>query len=341
MTAVDTAAPDAVVRAITKRRRTTELGLLILAIIIVGGAYTLVSFGRNTSLSAEVSPFLGVVVGLVVVAHIVNRKFAPASDGLLLPLAALLNGIGYVFIARLDQDLAAAQATWTAIGIGLYIATLVVIRDYRWLAKYPYTWALIGVALLVVPLLPGIGRNINGSRIWVDIGPISFQPGEFAKIALAISFAGYLEQRRELLSVATFRIGRLNTPDPKHFGPILMAWAISLVVMIFEKDLGSALLFFVLFVVMLWVATGRGAYLAAGGVLFGIGALFTWTQFEHVQRRVDVWLEPVGRSAGQRFPDHPVGLRVGVGRLDRDRPRAGHRGADPLRRDGLHLRRHR
>ena len=110
-----------------------------------------------------------------------NRKFAPASDGLLLPLAALLNGIGYVFIARLDQDLAAAQATWTAIGIGLYIATLVVIRDYRWLAKYPYTWALIGVALLVVPLLPGIGRNINGSRIWVDIGPISFQPGEFAE----------------------------------------------------------------------------------------------------------------------------------------------------------------
>jgi len=301
VTAVDTAAPDAVVRAITKRRRTTELGLLILAIIIVGGAYTLVSFGRNTSLSAEVSPFLGVVVGLVVVAHIVNRKFAPASDGLLLPLAALLNGIGYVFIARLDQDLAAAQATWTAIGIGLYIATLVVIRDYRWLAKYPYTWALIGVALLVVPLLPGIGRNINGSRIWVDIGPISFQPGEFAKIALAISFAGYLEQRRELLSVATFRIGRLNTPDPKHFGPILMAWAISLVVMIFEKDLGSALLFFVLFVVMLWVATGRGAYLAAGGVLFGIGALFTWTQFEHVQRRVDVWLNPWADPQGSGF----------------------------------------
>jgi hypothetical protein len=156
VTAVDTAVPDAVVRAITKRRRTTELGLLILAIIIVGGAYTLVSFGRNTSLSAEVSPFLGVVVGLVIVAHIVNRKFAPASDGLLLPLAALLNGIGYVFIARLDQDLAAIQATWTAIGIALYIATLVLIRDYRWLAKYPYTWALIGVTLLVVPLLPGI-----------------------------------------------------------------------------------------------------------------------------------------------------------------------------------------
>ncbi len=294
-------APTLGVDQLAKRRRTTELGLLVLAVIIICGAYALASLGRNASLPADIWPFLAAVLLLLVGAHVANRKLAPAADSLLLPLAALLNGIGYVFIARLDESLAALQASWTAVGIGAFVVTLVVVRDVRWLQRYRYTFGLIGVLLLVMPLLPGIGRNINGARIWVSLGPVSFQPGEFAKIALAIFFAGYLVERRELLGVATFRVGPFNTPDPKHFGPILLAWGASLVVMIFERDLGSALLFFLLFIVMLWVATGRLSYLVVGFLLFVLGAIGSWAAFDHVQERVSVWLNPWADPQGNGY----------------------------------------
>jgi cell division protein FtsW (lipid II flippase) len=294
-------APPVGLEDLSRRRRTTELGLLILAVIIICGAYALASLGRNASLPANIWPFLAFLVALLVGAHVANRRLAPAADSLLLPLAALLNGIGYVFIARLDEDLAALQATWTAVGIAAYLVTLLVVRDVRWLQRYRYTFGLLGVVFLVMPLLPGIGRNINGARIWVSVGPVSFQPGEFAKIALAIFFAGYLAERRELLGVATFRLGPFNTPDPKHFGPVLLAWAFSLVVMIFERDLGSALLFFLLFVVMLWVATGRASYLFAGVVLFSAGAVASWAAFSHVQERVSVWINPWADPQGTGY----------------------------------------
>jgi peptidoglycan glycosyltransferase len=289
------------VRSLAGRRRTTELGLLVLAVLIIVGAYALASLGRNASLPADVGPFLAVIVALPVAAHLANRRLAPAADPLLLPLAALLNGLGYVFIARLDESLAALQATWTAVGIAGYVVTLFVIRDVRVLQRYRYTFGLIGVLLLVMPLFPVIGRNINGARIWVEIGPVSFQPGEFAKIALAIFFAGYLMERRELLGVATFRVGPLNTPDPRQFGPVLLAWGVSLVVVIFERDLGSALLFFLLFVVMLWVSTGRVSYLVAGMVLFAAGAVVSWASFSHVQQRVSVWIDPWSDPQGSGY----------------------------------------
>jgi cell division protein FtsW (lipid II flippase) len=301
MTAPTTAAPELVVEAVAKRRRTTELGLLILAFIVVCGLYALASLGRNASLPADVGPFLVIVLALVLMAHVVTRRVAAAADALLLPLAALLNGIGYVFIARLDEDLAALQATWTFVGIAGYIGTLIVIRDIKVLQRYRYTFGLIGLGLLMLPLVPGIGRNINGARIWVEIGPVSFQPGEFAKIALAVFFAGYLMENRELLSVATFRLGPFSIPNPRHFVPILGAWGVALVVMIFERDLGSALLFFVLFVVMLWVATGRASYLVAGGGLFALGAWFSWSQFDHVRTRVDIWLDPWADPGGSGY----------------------------------------
>jgi cell division protein FtsW (lipid II flippase) len=295
------AAPPPAVQALGKRRRTTELGLLVLAVLIILGGYALASLGRNASLPADLWPFLAALLALLVGAHLANRRLAPAADSLLLPIAALLNGIGYVFIARLDEDLAALQASWTAAGILAYVMTLVVVRDVRWLQRYRYTAGLIGVVLLIMPLLPGIGRNINGARIWVAVGPVSFQPGEFAKIAFAVFFAGYLVERRELLSVATFRVGPFNTPDPKHFAPILLAWGASLVVLIFQRDLGSALLFFLLFVIMLWVATGRVSYLIVGMVLFLIGAVVSWMSFEHVQKRVSVWLDPWADPQGSGY----------------------------------------
>nr|HNH97042.1 FtsW/RodA/SpoVE family cell cycle protein [Microthrixaceae bacterium] len=261
----------------------------------------LASLGRNASLPADIWPFLAVLLALLVGAHLANRRLARAADSLLLPIAALLNGIGYVFIARLDQDLAALQASWTAVGIVAYVVTLLAVRDVRLLQRYRYTAGLIGVLLLILPLLPGIGRSINGARIWVSVGPVSFQPGEFAKIAFAVFFAGYLVERRELLSVATFRVGPFNTPDPKHFAPILLAWGASLVVLIFQRDLGSALLFFLLFVVMLWVATGRVSYLLVGMGLFLVGAFVSWLSFEHVQKRVSVWIDPWADPQGSGY----------------------------------------
>jgi len=293
--------PSPAVVALGTRRRTTELGLLVLAVLIILGAYALASLGRNASLPADIWPFLAVLLALLVGAHLANRRLARAADSLLLPLAALLNGIGYVFIARLDQDLAALQASWTAVGIVAYVVTLLAVRDVRLLQRYRYTAGLVGVLLLILPLLPGIGRSINGARIWVSVGPVSFQPGEFAKIAFAVFFAGYLVERRELLSVATFRVGPFNTPDPKHFAPILLAWGASLVVLIFQRDLGSALLFFLLFVVMLWVATGRVSYLLVGMGLFLVGAFVSWLSFEHVQKRVSVWIDPWADPQGSGY----------------------------------------
>jgi cell division protein FtsW (lipid II flippase) len=273
-------------------RRNTELGLLLLGAVIVGGLYTLASLGRTASLPADIGPFLGMILVLLGVAHVATRRLAPGADGILLPLAGLLNGIGYVFIARLDQDLAALQATWTAVGIAAFIGTLVVSRRMRDLEQYRYTFMVVGVILLLLPLVPGIGRTINGARIWVSLGPVSFQPGEFAKIALAIFFASYLVEKRELLGMAPVRIGPLKLPDLKHFGPVLLAWGISLVVMTAQTDLGSSLMFFALFVIMLWVATERTSYLAISGTLFAVGSFAAWTQFTHVQQRVTAWIDP-------------------------------------------------
>ena len=273
-------------------RRTTELGLIILGAVITAALYTLASLGRTANLPANLVPFLIAIVGLLVAAHVATRRLAPNADPTLLPLAALLNGIGYVFIARIDQDLAALQATWTLVGVGAYVGTLAVVRRVRDIEQYRYTFMLVGIGLLLLPLAPVLGRTINGARIWVSLGPLNFQPGEFAKIALAIFFASYLVERRELLGVAARRIGPFTFPELRHFGPVLLAWGVSLVVMVSEKDLGSSLLFFALFIVLLWVATERASYLAVGGGLFVAGALFAMASFSHVADRVSVWFDP-------------------------------------------------
>jgi cell division protein FtsW (lipid II flippase) len=300
-------------------RRRTELGLIVVGALITAGAYALAGLGRNAEIPANIVPFLGMVLGLLVAAHIAVRRLAPDADGILLPLAALLNGIGYVFIVRLDEaqarpgGLAGLQAVWTAVGIGAFIATLLFVRRSRSLERYRYTFAAAGIVLLLLPLIPGLGRTINGSRIWISLGPLNFQPGEAAKIALALFFAGYLVERRELLALSTFRLGPLHLPDPKHLGPVLVAWLISLGVMTLQRDLGSSLLFFVLFIVMLWVATGRTTYLTLGGTLFLAGAVFAWTQFSHVRARVEIWLDPwpVARDAGYQIVESAFALADG------------------------------
>lgn len=283
-------------------KRRTELGLILLGAFITVAAYVLASLGRTARLPANLVPFLAVILGLLGIAHLAVRRFAPNADPVLLPLAGFLNGIGYVFIARLDADLAGLQALWTGLGIGAFALTLLAVPRARDLDRLRYTFALIGIGLLLMPLLPVIGRNINGARLWVRIGPMGFQPGEFAKIALAVFFASYLVEKRELLSI-TRRLGPVTVPDltVRIIGPIVVAFGVALVIIMAERDLGSALLFFALFITMLWLVTARAAYLGLGAVLFGAGASFAWSQFGHVQDRVRIWLDPWPYAADQSF----------------------------------------
>jgi peptidoglycan glycosyltransferase len=260
---------------------------MVAAVVVV--AYGLASLGRSASIPANLGPFLAWTLGLFFFVHLATRRLAPAADPVMLPMALLLNGLGYVMIARLGADvdgggdLAGLQATWTAVGVVAYVATLVLLPRVRVLTGYRYLLGLIGIGLLVLPLVPGIGVDIRGSRIWVSLGPVNFQPGEFAKIALAVFFAGYLVESRDLIRT------RLELRD---LAPIGIAWLVSLGVMVLERDLGSSLLFFALFVVLLWVATERALFLVLGVGLFAAGAVVAWQLFDHVQTRVDVWLDP-------------------------------------------------
>ncbi len=283
------------------RPRTVELGLLVLASIITVAAYGLTSLGRAASLPADIGPFLGIVVALLMLGHLLVRFFAPDADGLLLPVAALLNGFGYVMIARLNPELADSQSAWTFIGLMAFGLTLMVLDDPRRLQPYRYSLALAGVILLLLPLIPGLGVEINGARIWLHIGPFSIQPGEFAKILLAAFLAGYLVDKRELLMVSNRRLGPLHLPDFKHFGPLLLAWGVALLVMVTQRDLGSSLLFFTLFVVMVYLATSRVAYVLTGVVMFGLGASVAYQLFDHVQRRVEIWIDPFADAKDTGF----------------------------------------
>jgi cell division protein FtsW (lipid II flippase) len=275
---------------LARSRRNTELGLLILAVVLALGAYALVGLGKEGEVPPGVVGYGFLLAGGYLVAHLIVRRFAPDADPLFLPTAGLLAGLGFAVVYRLDPERAAAQASWLVFGLGLFAVTLIAIRDHRQLDAYTYTIGLLGVLLLLLPLAPGIGTEIRGARVWVKLGALQFQPAEIAKVLIVVFAASYLSARGQLLAVATRRLGPIALPEPRHLGPILVAWGVSLAVLFFEKDLGSSLLFFGLVVVMLWVSTARGAYLALGGLLFTAGALFAYRSFDHVQDRVAVWL---------------------------------------------------
>ena len=282
-------------------RRRSELGLVLLAAFITGAAYVLASLGKNASLPARVGPFLASLLLLLVCAHVGVRRFAPGASPLLLPLATLLHGVGYVFIARLSDRLAGLQATWSLVAVVAFIGVLVVVRRVTDLLRYQYTFLFLGVVLQLLPLVPGVGFSSGGARIWVSIGPINFQPGEFAKLCLALFFAGYLAEQREVMSTAGKRVLGVQLPEMRTFLPVLLAWGVSVVVMVAEKDLGSSLLFFTLFVVMLWVATERTGYLVFGGGLFVLGAVVAYQLFSHVRDRFTIWLDPWSQYNGKGY----------------------------------------
>jgi cell division protein FtsW (lipid II flippase) len=287
--------------SIASARRSTELSLVVMAALITAGGYTLASLGSFARIPTRIVPFLAVLLGMLIVAHLAVRWFAQGADATMLPLAALLHGIGYVMITRLDERLAGLQATWSIVAIVVFVATLVAVQRAADLARYRWTFLAIGIGLLVLPMVPGVGYSAGGARIWVNLGPVNFQPGEFAKIALAIFFAGYLAETRELIAAGTWKVGPLRLPEPRHLLPIVFAWAFAVLVMVGERDLGSSLLFFALFVVMMWVATERAVYLLIGLVLFGSAAYLAYRLFGHVQTRVDIWLDPWSRSLDEGY----------------------------------------
>ena len=286
-----------------RARRSTEFGLVLLAGFITVVAYALASLGKTATLPANLGPFLGVVVVLLVVGHLAVRTLAPRADQTLLPLAALLNGLGYVFIVRLSHHQAGLQAVWTSLGIAAFVATLLFVPRARDLDRYRYLFVFGGVGLLLLPLLPVIGENIGGSRVWVHIGPLNFQPGEFAKISLLIFCASYLAEKREVLSQGDRRLGPIPLPDLRALGPVVLAWGLSIVVMVFERDLGMSMLYFGLFIALLYVATGRRRYVGAGVGLFAAASVMAYLAFAHVQERFHIWVNPwkVSQSSGYQI----------------------------------------
>ncbi len=272
------------------RTRGTQLALTILAVVLSVGAYVLVTLGKTGKTPPGIGGFVAVVGLSYLLAHLLATRLAAGADPVLLPVAAVLAGMGYAMISRLDPGLAEEQFGWLMLGLTLFAATLLIFRDHRVLDAYTYTIGLVGILCLLLPIAPGLGRTINGARLWIRLGSLTFQPSEIGKVLIVIFLAGYLNAKKELLAVATRRVGPIRLPEPRYLGPLLVAWGISLAVLFMEKDLGSSLLFFGIFVVMLWAATARGTYLALGLVLFIAGALIGYAAFGHVQNRMTVWL---------------------------------------------------
>ncbi|MBM9459906.1 FtsW/RodA/SpoVE family cell cycle protein [Nocardioides sp. zg-536] len=288
-----------------RRRRGAELFLLVLALVVGIGGYAAVGLGVDGEVPANLVGYGGWLTVLIVAAHVAVRLVAPYADPVLLPVVAALNGLGLAVIRRLDvakdTDLAAQQLTWMTLGVILFVLTLVLLPDHRLLARFTYTSGLAAIALLVLPMLPVLGTEINGARIWISLGPFSFQPGEVAKVLLVITFAGYLVVHRDALALAGRRVLFLDLPRGRDLGPILMMWVVSLGILVLQRDLGSSLLFFGLFLVMLYVATERPGWLVVGGLLFFGGAAMAFRLFSHVQRRVDIWLDPFADANGTGY----------------------------------------
>ncbi|MEU2154036.1 FtsW/RodA/SpoVE family cell cycle protein [Streptomyces sp. NPDC019396] len=292
MTAPAAGAPPPALRL--PKRRGVELTLLVSAVLICVFGYAAVGLNRSGAVPPDAASY-GAGLGLLALfAHLAVRFRAPYADPLLLPIAVLLNGLGLVLIYRLDLEApgapaAPAQLVWSTLGVALFIAVVLVLRDHRVLQRYAYVSVAAALALMLLPIL---FPPVNGARIWIRVGGFSFQPGEFAKILLAVFFAAYLAANRNALAYTGRRIWRLQFPTGRALGPIVTIWLISVGVLVLERDLGTSALFFGLFVIMLYVATGRTGWIAVGLLLAGVGAFAVGALEPHVRVRVQDWLAP-------------------------------------------------
>lgn len=319
MTSVSSPAPSTVSQVRVRSGRTLELVLLLLAVAIVALAYAQVNIAVDGVLPRDTWSHVGIYAAIVLGLHLVLRWRARYADPLMLPIAALLNGLGLVMLHRIDlvdvaggtEGVAVRQLMWTGLAALIAAGVLVVVRDHRVLRRFTYIAMALGFLLLLLPMLPVIGHEENGSRLWINLGPFSFQPGEIAKIAVAVFFAGYLVSTRDALSLVGRRILGLQLPRARDLGPIIVAWALSVMILVLQRDLGSSLLFFGLFVAMLYVATERTSWIVIGLSLFVAGALLAWRIFDHVQRRVTLWLDPFAPDQSDQVAKGLMGLAHG------------------------------
>ena len=313
MTALPSAAAASPARelqaGLPRGRRGTELAMLGFAVAIMACAYLSAGLGLNGKIPSGLATYVLGFAVLMVAAHLTVRKLTPWADPLMLPLAALLNGLGVVMIYRLQQSgrggnsgapiptlvghAALYQLLWTAVGVVAFIVVLIVIREPRVLQRYTYTLGTIGLILLAVPaLLPSSLSSVQGAKVWILLGGFSIQPGEFARIALAVFFAGYLVVKRDVLSLASRRVLGIDLPRGRDLAPVLVIWATSLLILFFESDIGTSALFFGLFVSMLYVATQRTSWLLIGVALFLAGSYLADKIIPHVHERFVIWLQP-------------------------------------------------
>ncbi|MFB9676745.1 FtsW/RodA/SpoVE family cell cycle protein [Streptosporangium vulgare] len=287
------------------KRRVAQLAMLAFAVAIVMLAYANVGLALDNQIPSGMLTYGLGLGGLMLAAYLVLAKFAPWADPLILPLVTLVNGIGLVIIYRLEASgMKGASATnqllWTAVGVVMFSVTLIVLRDHRALQRLTYTMGALGLALLISPLLPFVGKEINGARIWIGIGGFTLQPAEFTKLALVIFFAGYLVAKRDVLALAGRRLLFIDLPRARDLGPVLITWGLSLGVLILQKDLGSSLLIFGTFIAMLYIATQRTSWVLIGILLFVGGAVLAGLLFDHVAARFEVFLDPQSQELYDR-----------------------------------------
>jgi cell division protein FtsW (lipid II flippase) len=322
--------------------RGIELILLAFAAVLVTSALVLVEANQEQQLTQALIWVGLAYLALFAVAHLAVRRFAPYADPLILPSVALLNGLGLVMIHRLDlaaavraaalgrpepTELIGRQIAWTAIGLALFVAVLGIVRDHRTIARYAYTAGFAGLILLALPgLLPSSISEVNGAKLWIRIGPVGIQPGEFAKILLIVFFAAFLVQKRELFTTAGRRFLGMELPRGRDLGPLLLAWGLSVGVLVLERDLGTSLLFFGIVLTMLYAATERVSWMVIGLTIFMAGATVAYQLFGHVRVRVQVWLDPFQDFNGTGYQIGQALFGLGTGGVGRHRP--GGRAAD-------------
>jgi len=284
------------------RRRGLELALIVVAVGLCVYGYCAVGLAKNGTLPPGAAGYGAGLGVLALLAHLAVRLRAPYADPLLLPIGVLLNGLGLVLIYRLDLETphdhaAPTQLVWSTLGVALFIVIVLMVRDHRWLQRYAYVCVVAALALLLLPIL---FPAVNGARIWIRIAGFSIQPGEFAKVLLAVFFAAYLAANRSALAYTGRRVWFMQLPTGRVLGPILAIWLLSVGVLVLERDLGTSLLFFGLFVVLLYVATGRTGWIAVGLLLAALGAVAVGWLEPHVHTRVQDWLDPFASiEAGQ------------------------------------------
>src|SRR5919112_3133750 len=332
------AAPEADGKPALPTGRGIELVLLAFAAIIVTAALVLVEANQENELTRSLLYVGAAYLGLFTVAHFAVRKLAPYADPVMLPCVALLNGLGLVMIHRFDlaaADRAVAlgrdaptlliqrQVAWTAIGLVLFVCVLYFVRNHRTLARYGYTAGFAGLVLLALPgLLPSSISEVNGARIWLRLSIFSIQPGEFAKILLIVFFAVFLMQKRELFSEAGRRFLGMEFPRARDLAPLLIAWGLSVGVLVLERDLGTSLLFFGIVLVLLYTATNKVSWMVIGLSIFLAGGYVAYQLFGHVRTRVQIWLDPFADFNGSGYQLGQALFGLGTGGVGGTRPGA-------------------